>query len=126
MNYEGLGLTPMIFQQLIHKAYDLRVTVIGKKVFGCKIVSEKMDWRTAQSEPETLYTPFDLSDEITSKCLLMNQQLGLNFGAYDFAYSNDGKLVFLEINPNGQWGFVEDRTGLPLSKAMAEVLIGSL
>ncbi|HRI05725.1 MAG TPA: hypothetical protein PLV59_02155 [Candidatus Dojkabacteria bacterium] len=125
MNYEGLGLTPMIFQQLIHKAYDLRVTVIGNKVFGCKIVSEKIDWRVAQSEPETLYTPLDLDKETTEKCLLMNQQLGLNFGAYDFAYSNEGELVFLEINPNGQWGFVENKTGLPLSKAMAEVLIGS-
>ena len=126
MNYEGLGLTPMIFQQLIHKLFDLRVTVIGNRVFGCKIVSDQVDWRTAQSKPETLYTPFELDKEIAEMCLLMNQQLGLNFGAYDFAYSNEGEQVFLEVNPNGQWGFVEEKTGLPLSNAMAELLTGSL
>lgn len=126
IDYEGLGLTPMIFQQLIHKLFDLRVTVIGNKVFGCKIVSDQVDWRTAQSKPETLYTPFELDSNIAEKCLLMNQQLGLNFGAYDFAYSKEEEYVFLEINPNGQWGFVEDKTGLPLSKTMAELLTGSL
>jgi len=126
MDYEGLGLTPMIFQQLIQKLFDLRVTVIGNRVFGCKIVSDQVDWRTAQSKPETLYTPFELDNNIAEKCLLMNQQLGLNFGAYDFAYSKEGEYVFLEINPNGQWGFVEEKTGLPLSQAMAELLTGSL
>lgn len=126
MDYEGLGLTPMIFQQLIHKLFDLRVTVIGNQVFGCKIVSDQVDWRTAQSKPETLYTPFELDNSIAEKCLLMNKQLGLNFGAYDFACSKEGEYVFLEINPNGQWGFVEDKTGLPLSKAMEELLTGSL
>ncbi|PKN02697.1 hypothetical protein CVU76_01525 [Candidatus Dojkabacteria bacterium HGW-Dojkabacteria-1] len=126
MDYEGLGLTPMIFQQLIHKLFDLRVTIIGNKIFGCKIVSDQVDWRTVQSKPDTLYTPFELDRNIIEKCLLMNQQLGLNFGAYDFAYSKEGEYVFLEINPNGQWGFVEDKTGLPLSKTMAELLTGSL
>ena len=126
MDYEGLGLTPMIFQQLINKLYDLRVTIIGNKVFGCKIVSDQVDWRTAQSKPETIYTLFELDNNISEKCLLMNQQLDLNFGAYDFAYSKEGEYVFLEINPNGQWGFVEDKTGLPLSKAMAKLLTCSL
>jgi len=93
------------------------------------MISSLYSWcsiSSAQSKPETIYTLFELDNNVAEKCLLMNQQLDLNFGAYDFAYSKEGEYVFLEINPNGQWGFVEDKTGLPLSKAMAKLLTCSL
>lgn len=125
MDYEGLGITPMIFQERITKVFDLRVTVIGEQVFGCKIVSKDLDWRSSQSKSDTIYTPFTLEDSFARKCIEMTKYLGLNFGAFDFVQSIEEDLFFLEINPNGQWGFIEEKTGLSLSKAMAELLVGS-
>lgn len=63
------------------------------------------------------------ADSLAEMCLQMNMSLGLNFGAYDFALKEDGSAVFLEVNPNGKWGFVENKTGLPLSQAMADLLL---
>jgi len=125
MDYDGLGITPMIFQERISKGSDLRVTVIGKQVFGCKIVSKDLDWRSSQSKSDTIYTPIKLQDSFTQRCIEMTEYLGLNFGAFDFVESIDKEMVFLEINPNGQWGFIEEKTGLPLSKAMADLLVNS-
>ena len=121
INYEGLSVTPMIFQQKINKIFDLRVTVIGNEVFGCRIYSEYLDSRKAAGR----YFPVDLQDTFVKQCLNMVKSLGLNFGAFDFVQSTDGNLYFLEINPNGQWGFIEKKTNLPLSKAMANLLISS-
>jgi len=54
-------------------------------------------------------------------CVDLVQQLRLKFGALDFLLDKSGVYWFLEINPNGQWGFVEEETGLPISKAMVEL-----
>ncbi len=47
---------------------------------------------------------------------------GINFGCFDIAYTKDGKFVFFESNPNGQWLWIEEATGLPIGKAIAELL----
>lgn len=122
MDYDGISITPMIFQEKIVKEFDLRVTVIGEKVFACKIFSKDLDWRLSQSESSTIFTPYILKEDFARKCIEITKYLGLNFGAFDFVGSEEGEIFFLEINPNGQWGFIEERTGLPLSKAMAEFL----
>jgi hypothetical protein len=33
-----------------------------------------------------------------------------------------GDYYFLEVNPAGQWAFVEERTQLPITKAMVDLL----
>jgi glutathione synthase/RimK-type ligase-like ATP-grasp enzyme len=48
--------------------------------------------------------------------------LGLRFGALDFLLTPDDEWVFLEINPNGQWAFIEQATGLPIAAAIADAL----
>ncbi len=50
------------------------------------------------------------------------QSLGLVYGAVDLRRAPDGREVFLEINPAGEWLFVEERTRQPITKALAEVL----
>jgi glutathione synthase/RimK-type ligase-like ATP-grasp enzyme len=52
-------------------------------------------------------------------------KLGLNFGAVDMILTPDGRYVFLEINPNGQWGWVEDLTGMPISEEIIGLLTQS-
>jgi glutathione synthase/RimK-type ligase-like ATP-grasp enzyme len=53
----------------------------------------------------------------------MNAKLGLNFAAYDFIVTPNEEFYFLEVNPGGQWLWLEKKTGLEISKALAEYMI---
>lgn len=48
--------------------------------------------------------------------------LGLAFGAIDLTVTPGGDQIIPEINPTGQFGFVEERAGLPIFNAVAELL----
>lgn len=128
INYSGLHLAPAIFQQLIDPDFDIRVTVIGTKVFAAKIETSGFttkvvrDWRLGHAEGKLHFKPYELSPVIAKKCVQLTRELGLNFGAIDLIRTKDGSIWFLEINPNGQWGFIEWATKQPLGKAMAELL----
>jgi D-alanine-D-alanine ligase-like ATP-grasp enzyme len=55
----------------------------------------------------------------------MVQALGLNFGCIDFIVRPDGRMVFLECNPNGQWLWIEMATKMPISESNACQLASS-
>jgi hypothetical protein len=44
---------------------------------------------------------------------------GLSFGAFDFSVTPEGVWNALEINPEGQWGWIEQETGAPITEAIA-------
>ncbi len=116
---------PHFFQQCIPKAYDLRVTIVGQKVFCIKIDSQagagKLDWRHDYS---VAMDAFDLPSEIAEQCLSLMRKLGLNYGAIDFVLSPDHKYYFLEINCAGQYMWIEHRTEMPISLELARLLAG--
>lgn len=61
-------------------------------------------------------------DEVAGAVRVMMDRLGLAFGAFDFIVRRDGQWVFIELNPNGQWAWIEQEVGLPISAALADVL----
>jgi glutathione synthase/RimK-type ligase-like ATP-grasp enzyme len=121
-----LGPEPYLFQQLIPKLCDVRVTVIGERVFAARIDSQeaahtRTDWRRA--DPNDLdHSAIELSEDVVARCVALCRRFGLRFGAIDLALRPDGGLTFFEINPNGQWAWVEHRTGLPLRTQMVNLL----
>lgn len=64
-----------------------------------------------------LYSESSLSEEMKSKCRAMLDMLGLLYGAFDFVRTPEGDLVFLEVNPTGEWAWLEDRLGFPMLKS---------
>ena len=113
---------PMIFQQEIIKEYELRVTVVDDKVFSAKVdsqsnVSTQLDWR----KDRTQFTKYNLPESITEKCKEIVRTLNLKFGAIDLIKTDSG-YVFLEINPNGQWVWIENDTGLKISDEIIKLL----
>lgn len=120
--------TVSFVQEYVPKAYELRVTVVGCKVFACKIDSQsqddntgKTDWRQGYDyglKFEACHLPQDIAD----KCRLYLKLMRLNFGAFDFIVTPTGEYVFLECNPNGQWLWIELETGLKISEALADFL----
>ena len=128
VKYAGLHMAPSIFQQLIDPDFELRITVIGNAVFAAKVlasdftVEEVRDWRLAHTDGKLDFEEYNLPDAIAKKCIRLTKELGLNFGAIDMIRAKDGTMWFLEINPNGQWGFIEWATKQPLGKTMAQLL----
>jgi glutathione synthase/RimK-type ligase-like ATP-grasp enzyme len=119
----------VIFQQYVPKRVELRVTVVGRRVFAAEIDSQasrstRHDWRH-YDDPNVQYRIHTLPPEMARACVRLVEALGLSFGAIDLIQTPEGKYVFLEINPNGQWGWIEDLTGLPISDAIADWLAGS-
>lgn len=123
LKQEDYLLFPIIFQEEISKDYELRVTVVDDKVFSAKVNSQskestKVDWRRDRLKFEL----YSLPKEIELKCIKLVKKLGLAFGAIDLIRSND-QYIFLEINPNGQWVWIESDTGLKISEAIINYLI---
>ncbi|MEU0516938.1 ATP-grasp ribosomal peptide maturase [Streptosporangium sp. NPDC006007] len=116
-----ISQTAHLFQVRIDKVADLRVTVIGEQVFCVRIDSDLLDWR--QDYDRLSYTVIEPPPGLADHCHTYLEDLGLRFGAFDFAFTNDDVPVFLECNPNGQWGWLEEVTGLPISAAVADLLL---
>lgn len=116
-------LTPAICQEYIDKEYELRVTVVGEKLFVAKIDSQKLDstavdWRKEKMPFEDYVLPADVAD----KCIAIVKRLNLSFGAIDLIKRKNGDYVFLEINPNGQWAWLEIELGLKISDEIINFL----
>ncbi len=113
---------PHLFQARVDKVADVRVTVIGERVFCVRIDSETglLDWRSDYDQ--LTYTVVDPPPGVEQALRAFLDRFGLTFGAFDFAVAGDGTWQFLELNPNGQWGWLEDQTGLPLTAAFADLL----
>lgn len=126
---EAFSQTVSFAQNYVEKEFELRVTVVGDKVFACRINSQAMtddtgriDWRQGYDygmEQES----FDLPVEVAGKCVEYLRLMGLSFGCIDFIVTLAGEYVFLECNPNGQWLWVELATGLKISEAIADFLV---
>ncbi len=123
---ESVRYGPTFLQSLVPKARDIRVTVIGEALFAAAIESMTMadawvDFRRAEilDIPHRTVT---LPERVAAACLAIVKELGLRFGAIDLLETPEGDYVFLEINPNGQWYWVEMLTGQPMARAMADLL----
>ena len=124
---DDIRLAPVMAQEYVPKKLELRVTIVGKQIFACAIHSQesertKHDWRRYDFE-KVKHEPYQLPPELEKKLLQLMDVWGLSFGAIDMILTPDDRYVFLEINPNGQWGWIEQLTGMPISLAIAELLV---
>jgi glutathione synthase/RimK-type ligase-like ATP-grasp enzyme len=121
---ENVKYAPVIFQEYVEAVYDLRITVVGDTLFPAAIYSQetayKVDFRMdiAHARIEAVSLP----EEVEAKIHALMHRLGLIYGAIDMRLTPDGRYVFLEINPAGQWLFIEERSGQPITEQFARVL----
>lgn len=126
MDRTAVSLAPVIYQREVRKAYDVRATVIGDRVFAAAIHSQdhdetEVDWRSG-TRLDLRHEAIELPADIIDKCRTLTKKLDLRYGAIDLIADQDGRYWFLEINPNGQWAWIERRTGLPLASAIVDEL----
>lgn len=128
-NLNGLRFCPMTFQEKIPKALELRTTIVGKRVFTASIDSQsseraRHDWRRQGVALLDAWKPYALPQDIEEKLLELMAYFGLTYGALDLILTPDGRHIFLEVNPVGEFFWLEQCPGLPISKAIADILLG--
>jgi hypothetical protein len=120
---DTVALAPTIFQPYVEKAAELRCVVIGERVFCARINSQsdestRKDWRAGDCEHEV----FTLPESVEASIQRLMGSFGINFASLDMILTPDGEYVFLELNPNGQWLWLEEELGFPLVASMADLL----
>jgi glutathione synthase/RimK-type ligase-like ATP-grasp enzyme len=125
---EHLGI-PMLFQDYVEKAFELRVTIVGDCMYACKIDSQsstseetRTDWRHYDLSA-TPHECFELPSVVRRLLVDLMGALSLRFGCVDLVVTPKNEYVFLEVNSSGQWGWIECITGMPITQALARLLV---
>jgi hypothetical protein len=122
---DSVRLAPVIFQEFVAAVADIRVTVVGERMFATAItpapggyeVDYRMDLTGAR------FVPTELPGEVEAGLRRLMARLGIVYGAIDLRRAESGAHTFLEVNPAGEWQFVEERTAQPITTAVAELLM---
>jgi glutathione synthase/RimK-type ligase-like ATP-grasp enzyme len=123
---EDARWSPAIYQPLISKKCDVRVTVVGNRLFSVEIESQcdpasLIDWRRT-TRPDLPHRSVALPKQISKGIHRLVKRLGLAFAAIDLIRTLDDKYVFLEVNPNGQWLWLDEILELGISESIADWL----
>jgi hypothetical protein len=127
VDVEGTAAAPLLLQRRLAKVADWRVTVVGAVVHAARtpcLEGGPLDVREAEGV-STSYEVRLLPTKISEACISYVRQAGLRFGAFDLAEDASGGIWFLECNANGQWGWIEAATGMPITDAIVTELIQS-
>ncbi|NOQ74110.1 MAG: hypothetical protein GQ574_19035 [Crocinitomix sp.] len=127
---DTLSCCPMIFQNNIPKAYELRIAYIEGKCFTGKIDASKsdkgkQDWRYSENKV-TFWAPYELPIAEVKKIDELMKRFELSFGAIDVICQPNGEYVFLEVNPSGEWGMLEKELGYPIAATIAKTLLNRI
>ena len=121
--FGGTEENPIVLQEYVEKDYEVRYTVVGSEHHVCRIDSQKSavardDWRRYDIA-NTPHVSMEPPPEIRRGVAEFMTRLEIHFGAIDFIVTPSGEWYFLEVNPMGQWLWIEDLTGLRISQSIA-------
>lgn len=121
----SLRLAPIVLQNYIFPKIDVRVTVIGRKVFSVRILKDDKgldgDWR--KEKENVRFVAFNLPIDIEKNCVELVETIGLSFGAIDLIESN-GQFYFIEINPTGEWAWLVEIANQRIDLGICDYLEG--
>lgn len=123
---DRIGPEPYLLQQFIDKSEDVRVIVVGNDVFAVAIESQAspdtaIDFRAGDVR-KLRHRIISLPSVVADALVGLTRSLSLRFAAIDLVADRDGRYWFLELNPNGQWAWLEELTHVPISSAFASQL----
>lgn len=119
--HEDISLTPVYLQNYIPKQYEVRLTIVERTIYPVRIdTKNQIDWRMDYQNHR--YTQVACPDDIIKKCYKLMDDFDLTFGAFDFIVTPEDDWIFLEVNPNGQWLWLEQSLKLDISKKIIEYL----
>jgi glutathione synthase/RimK-type ligase-like ATP-grasp enzyme len=122
---DAVAHAPVLAQEYVEKRTEVRATVVGGRVFACEIHSQatprtRVDWR--RYDARTPHGRLDLPAAVRRRCVQVARDLGLDYSGIDLVRTPRDEYVFLEANSEPAWLWVEDKTGLPITRALARLL----
>jgi len=117
---EAISLSPAIYQEFIPGTRHLRVCCFGGEAHTALMETERLDWRyPLDADVE----PYDLDQDVVDQVWEVIQRLGLGMGIVDMKIPPEGDPIWLEVNPQGQFLFLEGMCGMPLTEIFADFLL---
>lgn len=115
--------TPVFLQERIINKADIRVTIVGDVVFAARISKDgdEVDWR--KPDIQKVYQCIDLPGSLQAMLLALNKHFGMIYSAIDLILTPAGDYVFLEINPVGEWVWLEMELGFDISGRLIHELL---
>ena len=106
-----LAGAPTLFQEQIEKRLDVRVTLVDGHAVALGLADTtgavpRLDIRRDEMRGVD-YQPVTLPDEVADGVRSLVASYGLRFAAVDLALDADGRWIFFEVNPNGQWAWLD-------------------
>ena len=117
---EAISLSPAIYQEFIPGTRHLRVCCFGGEAHTALLETERLDWRYPLDAD---VGPYDLDEGIARQVWEVIRRLGLGMGIVDMKIPPEGDPIWLEVNPQGQFLFVEGMCGMPLTEIFADFLL---
>ena len=124
LQYEKqMNLCPAMYEEYVSGDTHIRANCFGKNIFSAAIKSDDLDWR---KNLDSSFSQVDLPDEIEKRIIKLLNMLGLKMGIIDIKINENNEYVWLEINPQGQFLFVEGLTGMNLTKHFTDFLVNQI
>lgn len=124
---DGIAATAHLFQERVRARHAVRLTVVDGRMFAASVTSTSaeplLDWRAEQDRLE--YEQVTVPGDVASGVRALTAALRLRFAALDFLVRPDGSWDCVDVNPNGQWAWIQEATGMPISGALADALTGA-
>lgn len=126
---EGLRFSPMVFQEQVHKAVELRITAVGGRLYPAAIDSKacegaEIDWRARGVSLLREWKPYTLPAELERQLHRYMETIGMQYSAIDMIVEPSGRHVFLEANPAGECYWLEcNSPNYPLTDALVDVML---
>lgn len=109
MDYlERAYFTPSLYQEYVPHVREVRATVVGEEVVGAEINKASPEDLWERPEEVSVY-PHDLPAWVREGLLRYLKLARLEYGAFDFLLTENGRYVFLEVNPIGDWAWLESK-----------------
>lgn len=115
---DAIRLSPTMYQEKIKSQKHIRANCFGQKVYSVLIKSTDLDWRRNLN---CNFSEYQLGDDVNNKIIRLLSELNLKMGIMDLMITNND-IVWIEINPQGQFLFAEGLSGLNLKRKCAEFL----
>jgi len=124
--FDEVASCPTLFQQAIAKDVDLRVTIVDDEVIPVELHSQERAVSIIDCRRDNMsgmrYSCAELPGALTQELIRLVQSYGLHYAAIDLVRDPAGRHWFLELNPAGQWAWLEQAADVPISSALIRCL----
>ena len=118
---------PCILQTKLQRKAELRITVVGENVFSAKLNFKTEIEHDDIHQYNSKEVHIEKCDEFHSEtfveqCRKLVKSFGLQYAALDFLIDCDDNPIFLEINPSGDWLWIENTTKQPITSTLSNLI----